>query len=320
MLKHKISLVIATYNGALTLPKTLASINQLEIPDNCEFNVIFIDNNSNDETSELLTAYQCQHSLVKLHQTKQGKNAALNLIFEVNIPLGDLLIFSDDDVIFPNHFINNYLELTIRQSKTNIFGGAVIPHWPSEVPSGLLEGIDAVVAFAITPSESGYQSGLIDPVKLHGPNMAIKRNLFDEGIRFNENIGPNGGNYMMGSESELLYRLKNAEHDAYYEHELKVQHIIRPEQLSRNWIASRAYKAGRSLVMHQIKNKQNIKVNELAGFPRWALLKRWKMQLAKLITSNTTPKGYQLLWQSSHLKGYCAEYKVYMKSISKEAN
>jgi glycosyltransferase involved in cell wall biosynthesis len=317
LLKHKISLVIATFNGARTLPKTLASMNQLKIPDNCEFNLIIIDNNSDDDTSQLLTEYHCQHSLVTLHQTKQGKNAALNLIFDTELVLGDLLIFSDDDVIFPQHFIHSYLQMTLSQPKTNIFGGAVIPHWPGDVPSGLLEGIDAVVAFAITPTEAGYQTGLIDPVKLHGPNMAIKRHVFDQGIRFNEQIGPNGGNYMMGSESELLYRLKNAKHDAYYQHELKVEHIIRPEQLTRNWIASRAYKAGRSLVMHQIQNQQNILATELAGFPRWALMKRWKMLIIKLVTSNKAAKIYDILWQSNHLKGYCDEYKHYMKNLNK---
>jgi glycosyltransferase involved in cell wall biosynthesis len=306
-------MVIATYNGARTLPKTLSSINQLMIPNNCIFNVVLIDNNSNDDTSEIITKYQCSHSLVKLQQQKQGKNAALNLIFEGDVTLGELLIFSDDDVIFPENFIKKYLELIISQPKIYIFGGAVIPHWPNEVPHAILEGIDAVVAFAITPTAAGYQTGLIDPIKLHGPNMAIRSNIFAQGIRFNENIGPNGGNYMMGSETELLYRLKNAEYDAFYEHELKVQHIIRPEQLSRNWIASRAYKAGRSLVMHQIQNKQNIVVNELRGFPRWALLKRWKMQLTKLITSSKSLKGYELLWQCSHLEGYCDEYKHYME-------
>jgi glycosyltransferase involved in cell wall biosynthesis len=315
LLKHNITLVIATYNGARTLSKTLASINELEIPDYCEFNVIIIDNNSNDDTSELLTEYHCQHILAKLRQTKQGKNAALNLIFEGDVALGELLIFSDDDVIFPEDFVKRYLELIIEQPEISIFGGAVIPHWPNEVPHKILGGIDAVVAFAITPATAGYQTGLIDPVKLHGPNMAIRSNVFAQGIRFNEDIGPNGGNYMMGSETELLYRLKNTGYQAFYHQELKVQHIIRPEQLSRNWIASRAYKAGRSLVMHQIQNKQNIVVNELRGLPRWALLKRWKMLLAKLITPNKSSKGYKLLWQSSHLEGYCDEYKHYMEKL-----
>lgn len=315
MIKHNITLVIATYNGARTLPKTLTSVNQLTIPNNCIFNVVIIDNNSNDGTSDIITKNQCSHSLIKLQQQKQGKNAALNLIFEGNVPLGELLIFSDDDVIFPENFIKKYLELIINQPEINIFGGAVIPHWPNEVPHAILEGIDAVVAFAITPAAAGYQTGLIDPVKLHGPNMAIRFDVFAQGIRFNEDIGPNGGNYMMGSETELLYRLKNTGHQAFYHQELKVQHIIRPEQLSRNWIASRAYKAGRSLVMHQIQNKQNIVVNELRGFPRWALLKRWKIQLTKLITPSKSPKGYKLLWQSSHLEGYCDEYKHYMEKL-----
>jgi glycosyltransferase involved in cell wall biosynthesis len=315
LIKHNITLIIATYNGARTLRKTLSSINQLMIPNNCIFNVLIIDNNSNDDTSEIITLYQCSHSLVKLQQQKQGKNAALNLIFEGDVALGELLIFSDDDVIFPEDFVKRYLELIIEQPEINIFGGAVFPHWPNEVPHTILEGIDAVVAFAITPATAGYQTGLIDPVKLHGPNMAIRSNVFSQGIRFNENIGPNGANYMMGSEKNLLYRLKNTGYQAFYQQELEVQHIIRPEQPSRNWIASRAYKAGRSLVMHQIQNKQNIVVNELRGFPRWALLKRWKMQLANLITPNKSRKGYKLLWQSSHLQGYCDEYKHYMEKF-----
>ena len=313
MLKPHISLVIATHNGARTLPKTLASINQLVIPSDCKFNIIVIDNNSNDDTPILLADYDCKHSLIKLHQTKQGKNAALNMIFEGDNQLGKLLIFSDDDVIFPNNFIKTYHDMTTNQPDTNIFGGSIIPCWPNKVPLGLLEGIDAVVAFAITPAEAGYKTGLIDPIKLHGPNMAIKRHVFAQGIRFNESIGPNAGNYMMGSETELLYRLRESGFKAYYQHELKVEHIIRPEQLTRGWLASRAYKAGRSLVMHQIKNKQAIVVVTLAGYPRWALVQYWLKNLLLYVTDNSSKLSYVLLWQSNHLKGYCDEYKRYMK-------
>jgi glycosyltransferase involved in cell wall biosynthesis len=316
MSNHRLSLIIATYNGARTLPKTLASINNLAIPDDCQFNVIIIYNNSHDSTPKLLNEYQCTHSLIKLHQAKQGKNSALNLIFENDIPLGQLLIFSDDDVILPTDFIQVYHDLTLSQPDVEIFGGAVIPKWPGEIPLGLLEGVDEVVAFAITPAEAGYQTGLIEPVKLHGPNMAIRRHVFSQNMKFNENIGPNGGNYMMGSESELLYRLREAGYSAYYQHELKVEHIIRPEQLTPKWIASRAYKAGRSLVMHQIKNKQTIKVTTLAGYPRWALLQYWSKKLRRLFTNNSSALGYSLLWQANHLRGYCDEYKVYMTSNS----
>ena len=118
---------------------------------------------------------------------------------------------------------------------------------------------------------------------------------------------------MMGSESELFYRLREAEYSAYYHHELKVEHIIRPEQLTQSWIAGRAYKTGRSLVMHQIKNKQAFTAVRLAGYPRWAMLQYWQKKLRSLIISNSSELGYALLWQVDHLKGYCDEYKGYMK-------
>ena len=83
------------------------------------------------------------------------------MIFEEDKPLGELLIFSDDNVIYPDNFIKIYHELTLNQPEANILGGVVISHWPGEVLSGLLEGIDAVVAFAITPAVAGHQTGLM---------------------------------------------------------------------------------------------------------------------------------------------------------------
>jgi len=312
-----ITLVIATYNGQHTLPQTLNSINAIEIPDCVCFNLIVINNNSTDDTAKILQEFNYLFPVEILFQPKAGKNAALNCIFDPDVVLGDLLIFSDDDVVFPSNFLTIYFKLFSKHRDYGIFGGQVSALWPSIPSKNMLEGIDPVVAFAITPETAGYVEGEIDPIKLHGPNMAIVKNIFNDGLRFNENIGPNGGNYVMGSETDMLYQLKAKKIKAYYCTSLIVQHIIRPNQLTKKWLAGRAYKAGRSLVMHQTKSNQTIAAATFAGYPRWALIQRWKKLIRLLFCSKNSILGYKLLWQTNHLNGYCDEFKHYMDDTKK---
>ncbi|PTB93704.1 hypothetical protein C9974_07605 [Marinobacter sp. B9-2] len=312
-MNYDISLVIATFNGGKTLPRTIESINNLIIPTGLKVNIVIINNNSNDDTQKILDNAQFPCPKLVLFETKQGKNAALNKIFNNEVSLGDLIIFSDDDVIFPQNFLTRYSAISKEFSDISIFGGGVAPFWLKEPPRSLLVGIDTVVAYAITPKEQGYCQGLIDPVKIHGPNMAIRRDIFLGSIRFNEDIGPNGANYMMGSETEILYRLRELGHRAYFDEYNEVFHIISPEQASKKWIEERAYKAGRSFLMHQIKGGNKFIVPELNGFPRWALKKIWKMYCLRVVFFYNPALRYKFSWKISHLKGYCDEYKMFRK-------
>jgi glycosyltransferase involved in cell wall biosynthesis len=306
---NSISLVIATFNSANTLRRTLTSINNINSVIGIDIEVIVINNNSTDETTNLLDSYHCQFTFQSLFQTKQGQNPAKNTIFTTGRELGDLVIFTDDDVILPRDYLVKYAKLANQQPDYDMFGSMVDALWPEEPPEYIKNGVDIAVAFAVTPPENDYQSGEIKPVRLHGPSFAIRKSVFQANYRFNENIGPNGGNYMMGSETELLYRLHNDGYKAFFDTTNTVQHIIRAKQLTPIWLESRAYKAGRSLIMHQLRRGEVVNAKEVFGYPRWALFKRYKILVNKLFLSKRTSAYYRLLWESSHLKGYCDEYK-----------
>jgi hypothetical protein len=221
-----------------------------------------------------------------------------------------LVIFSDDDVIYPEDFFTTYFALHKNKVDCEVFGGSVEAKWPFSPNQNMLDGIDPVVAFAITPKSAGYNEGEIDPIKLHGPNMAVVRRVFDEGLRFNETIGPNGGEYVMGSETDILYRLKESGLKAYFCPQLAVQHIIRPVQFTHKWLASRAFKAGRSLVNHHSNQKMTINVPLIFGYPRWALVKYLKLSIKLyLLFWSSSTRFYELLWTRNHLKGYLFEFK-----------
>ena len=74
----KFSVVIATYNRADELPRTLDSLRELRSSGPWE--VIIVDNNSPDNTREIVlkAAETFPAPLHYLHESQQGRSAALN--------------------------------------------------------------------------------------------------------------------------------------------------------------------------------------------------------------------------------------------------
>ena len=77
------------------------------------------------------------------------------------------------------------------------------------------------------------------------PNMAIRREIFQAGYRFEESIGPRPGSYAMGSETELTRRLNAAGIRAWHVTDAVVEHMIRGFQMTEEWVLARAIRYGR---------------------------------------------------------------------------
>jgi glycosyltransferase involved in cell wall biosynthesis len=312
---NSISIVFATFNGASTIEKTLQSMKNLNHHGGIKFNIVVVDNASNDNTLEILQKYSNTLPLIILQENKKGKNAALNKALTLIDDLGELIIFSDDDVIFSANVLERYVELANKESEFSLFGGQIIPHWLERPSDALLQGIPQTVAFALTSNDDGYQKGPISAIKIHGPNMAVRKKIFADGLSFNENIGPNGNNYVMGSETDFLYRTELEGFHAFYDPSIIVEHIIRTYQFESYWLKNRAFKAGRSLYHAQVRNGENTTCTTFMRYPRWAL-KKYILEKAKMyfnyVLSNKEA-WYRSLWKANHLLGYIFEYKSHIK-------
>lgn len=124
-----------------------------------------------------------------------------------------------------------------------MFGGTVELDWPGPAPEWLTA--DAV-NISVLYARNLRASGPCDHTAIHGPCMAVRREVFDDGLRFSEAIGPDASRrfYPMGGETELLRRLNAAGHRGWFAAEARVRHIIRPEQLEESWVLERAYRYG----------------------------------------------------------------------------
>lgn len=232
--------VFATRNRAASLPRVLDAFAGLQAPPG-GWKLVIVDNGSTDDTAAVVQGHADRLPVTLLHCPSPGKNRALNMALPALE--GDLVVFTDDDVLPAPDWLVRLREAADAHPEATLFGGTVLPDWPAPVPAWLSE--DAV-EFSVLYAKNVHPSGPCQPIDIYGPNMAVRRSVFEAGIRFAEHVGPDATNplYAMGSETELLRRLAAQGHRGWFEARARVGHIIRPEQMQERWILERAYRYG----------------------------------------------------------------------------
>ena len=307
-----VSVLFSSRNGKDRLPDLMDSLCGLASPP-AGFEVIAVDNASTDGTAAVLERYADRLPLHVLTEPRPGKNVALNRAFDLS--RGELLVFVDDDVVLPENFLERYRRTAASRSEFDLFGGGIVPRWSRTPDPGILAEIPLGTAFAIT--DPATAAGAVAPNVLYGPNMAVRRRVFDAGLRFDEAVGPNGGSYIMGSETDFLLRAGRAGHAAWFEPDIVVEHKIRPEQVGPRWLAHRAFIAGRSLLHNQLRKRDGAlpDLPELAGVPRWAIRKALGAELRALGHRVRPPRAgrFETLWQRFYMRGYLSEYRAHAR-------
>ncbi len=102
---HKISVCIATYNGASFIKEQIDSILP-QLGDNDE--IIISDDSSTDASIAILRSYQ--DSRMKIFENQKFKNPIFNFENAVNHATGDIIILSDQDDIWRDDKVKIVLE------------------------------------------------------------------------------------------------------------------------------------------------------------------------------------------------------------------
>ena len=95
----RVTVLICTWNRADSLRKALESIEGSRAPEDLEWEVLIVDNNSTDTTATVCEVFQKKNAnrYRYLFEERQGKSFALNAGIEhAN---GNILAFTDDDVV-----------------------------------------------------------------------------------------------------------------------------------------------------------------------------------------------------------------------------
>lgn len=306
------TIVFATFNGEKTLPRMLEAFCQLDLPQGGLQQIIAVDNASSDNTPQILRSFANRLPLLLLNQPERGKNRALNLA----IPYieSDLVVFTDDDVLPDCSWLKAYEQCAAVQPQYDLFGGTILPYWEIQPEEWLLESIPLGGTFALTSPD--LQEGPISPGLIWGTNMMVRKRIFDTGIFFNEEIGPNKGQYIMGSETEFNYRVCQQGFKAWFCPSAKVQHIIRDFQINEKWIIRRAYRMGRGSCITKYLSQDGLHKYPhqpyLFNFPKWMLRRIFQNIIVGWLYKLTGNKRKSLMMQldAAFYKGYIKQAQI----------
>jgi GT2 family glycosyltransferase len=198
-----------------------------------------------------------------------GKNRALNRA--LGMARGALLLFTDDDVILAPGWLAAHAAAAARWPGHQIFGGIIRPLFPPDPPGWAVHEPFASVLFAAY--DLGKTEGPTDDLPF-GPNYSLRAECI-RAAAFDDGVGPNGSEYAMGGETELLRRLAHGGAKAVYVPDAIVEHVVRPEQLTEQFVLERARRFGRGLVR---MGDVSWSPHRLFGAPRYLtrqLLEAW---------------------------------------------
>lgn len=234
------SVIISTRDRAEILRGTLENLCRQQ-PGGLTWEVIVADNGSSDDTPQVLADFADQLPLVTLTVPEPGKNRALNAALE--LARGELLMFTDDDVNPCDEWVQRVVAASHRWPDDSIFGGPVVPRFPPGTPDWVSspDFEFTVMAFArYRPQDTEGPT----PRPPFGPNVSFRRALLQR-HRYDDGIGPSGKSYAMGSEAELLVRLRRHGERFIYVADAPVEHLIQPQQVTVDSLLRRAYRSGR---------------------------------------------------------------------------
>lgn len=131
-----VSVIICTYNGASRVPLVLECLRRQAVDMRIMWEVIVVDNNSRDNTMEVIRDYQrrwCNLGGLR-YQCEHKQGVAYARRCGVNVASGKLLAFLDDDNLPKPGWLQAVYDFGQRHPWAGAYGGQIIGRYEAEPP------------------------------------------------------------------------------------------------------------------------------------------------------------------------------------------
>lgn len=271
------TILVCTYNRAPLLRTTLAALQALARPDQCDVEIIVVDNNSTDATPQVVraAAEAGPYRVVALHEAAQGKSFALNR--GLLAARGDILALTDDDVWPDREWLCRIVERFREREVTFVFG-KVLPRWGALPPADLLTtraqdiwGPLALLDYGDEPLEyTPERSGLRLPI---GANLAFARDAVIRAGGWRTDLGKVDNTLTSGEDHEIFCRLRRLNlYAGFYEPAAAVRHYVPARRLTRQYFRQWFYWSGKThaLMLNELFPEIDMtRVVRFGGTPRF---------------------------------------------------
>lgn len=254
-----ISVVICTFNRVKLLQNAINSIIEQTLVKS-DYEIIVIDNNSQDGTLDLLKEIQSNCSkpkIIVVTETKQGLGFARNT--GVKNSRGTYVAFMDDDALADSKWLETavYLFKSVKPSPIAL-GGPILPFYNSIKPSWFKDDYES--------RTWGDKSRFLKPFEsFSGSNMIFRKKIIDKSGGFDVKVGMTGDCISVGEETALFDNIWSNYGDfsqMFYSPHLLVFHLVEQYKMTVAYQLKRSFAAGQSYyVMNKPKNiKQRLRL------------------------------------------------------------
>ena len=261
-MEASLTVAICTYNRADSLRKTLASLSQDEQLLSPGEELLVINNNCCDHTSEVIDEFSGRLPIREIFETRQGLAAARNTALREFKT--DWLIFTDDDVTVPVGTLNEYRVGIKQRNECAFFGGRINVDWSGRRPDWLgdesLPLVAGLIGHYAPPTNTKYSSSSLLP---YGANFAVSRVLIDGVGSFNEKLGVRGNELGRGEETEYLLRALQCGYAGSYLEKAVILHRFDAERLSVSHALRYGIQKGLSIIGDR---KQQIRPSRVKAY------------------------------------------------------
>ncbi len=282
-----ITVAICTWNRAKLLDRTLSQMENLRIPSNVEWELLVVNNNSTDDTDAVITGHEVALPIRRLLEPKQGLSNARNCA--VCAARGDLLIWTDDDVLVEPEWLAAYNEAAAKWPEAGYFGGAIEPWFECKPPEWLLENSKHLEGMLVIRELGPDQRYLLLNEYPFGANMAFRTELLKEN-RFDPNLGLTGNDAIRAEEITLIRALNSRGIRGVWVPRARVKHFVIKQRLTRDYLWEFFRGIGRTAVRRDfLQDVPQVGVT-WGGVPRWlfrSLAESWVQAQWKRLRSRT---------------------------------
>lgn len=237
------SIIVCTYNRAESLRDTLSALKNLQTAPDQQWEVIVVDNNSNDHTRQVVETFQQDWPILRYtFEEKQGLSHARN--HGISCADGEIILFTDDDVLPEPNWLTATLS-GLDQYQADACGGYIAPIWESPPPEWLTERFYGFLAIR-TDRTDDYPITTASQTPF-GANMAFRKKVFDQVGYFDTGRGRKGNVLASGEDGELFQRILSQGLSAIFLGQSRVHHKVESFRLTKNYFRRWRFENSRNI-------------------------------------------------------------------------
>ena len=231
------TIAICTYNGAKRVPDVLECLRWQLNTDDIRWEVIVVDNNSNDDTAEVVRRYQRDwpypYPLRYAFEKKQGAGYARQKA--VMIARSPWIGFLDDDNLPSMVWVYEAHRFAKQYPGVGVFGSRIRGTFNSSLPPHF----ERIAPFLALTDRGNYPLKY-DPEKKvlpPGAGMVVRRDAWIKHVPENPILsGRTSKSMLTGEDLEAILHIQRAGWDIWYNPAMRLEHKIPAHRLTQKYL------------------------------------------------------------------------------------